>query len=167
MESQRGLLDRWPERASQRGHVGTGEHLYSWGAHALRRGACLGVLWVPIVEQSGEGSGRTPEPRAKHGTCQRPRCAEAAPRRSPIRDGYFLLPAVLLAEGAEPGEEEDGSSPGRVHRDASSLSPPPGSAEPAPHTQPAEEERGGAGPADAWPLPWRWGMQPPCQARHL
>lgn len=55
------------------------------------------------------------------------------PPPHPVNDGNLLLPAVLLAEGAQPGEEEDNSS--RIHRDTSSLSPLPGSAEPAPCTQ--------------------------------
>lgn len=37
-ESQRGFGARWPERASQRRHVGTGELPCSRGALALRKG---------------------------------------------------------------------------------------------------------------------------------
>lgn len=90
---------------------------------------------MPAVEQSGEGTWWSLEPLTKHGTCQRPRFAEAATAPhcsahqglpatlpSPISDGYLLLSAVLLAKGAEPGEEEDDSSPRRIHRDTSSLS---------------------------------------------
>lgn len=131
------------------------------------------MLWAPTVEQSGEGSWRPPEPQTKHDACQSPRFAEAAdnttlfrpPRVAsnsplPLSDGYLLLPAVLLAQGAKPGEEEEDSTPGRVQRDTSSLSPPPGSAEMAPCTQSAEEEQCGAEPG----LSLLVGCTAPCRA---
>lgn len=117
---------------------------------------CLGVLRVSAVEQSVEGSWWSLEPRATRGTCQRPRFAEAATAPycsahqglpatlpSPISDGYLLLSAVLLAKGAEPGEEEEDSSPRRVHRDTLSLSPRLGQQN-QPHT-PSQWRKNGAG----------------------